>query len=570
MLAMTSLAAAEPPSRDTRPDTWAATDALNRRVDPAVYPAAKPNRFVGVFYFLWMQGGSKDRVFDITKVLANNSASPAWGPVNAFHWWGEPYFGYYRSDDTYVIERHAQQLSDAGVDVVVFDVTNALTYDDTLLKLCETFERLRKQGRQTPQIAFLAHSKSAKTITHLYETFYAPGRYADLWFRWRGKPLMMGPSTDLDAKVTNFFTMRDSWAWTSPEGWFKDGHDKWPWLSRTPQHFGWTDSPKKPEQIPVAVSEHPVTPIGRSFHDGHQPAQKDVKSEQGIYFAEQWKRALEVDPEFVFITGWNEWIAQRTLAKPVGSPKVLGYQTLKPGDTYFVDTYSQEFSRDIEPMKGGHGDAYYYQMVDGIRRFKGVRPLPAVSQPRTIDLNAGFGQWADVTPSYFDDLHDADPRDSQGYGDAGRLKNDTGRNDIDTTRVTSDATTVYFYVRTRERLTPPADANWMTLLVRTAGRGWGGYDLAVNRTAPRDGQTAVERVIDGKRGQKAGDAKIRYAGNELQVAVPRALIAGTAGRPLRFEFKWVDNGPVGGDPIGFIDQGDTAPNGRFNYRYAER
>ena len=28
-------------------------------------------------------------------------------------------------------------------------------------------------------------------------------------------------------------------------------------------------------------------------------------------FAEQWGRALEVDPQVVMITQWNEWIAQR-------------------------------------------------------------------------------------------------------------------------------------------------------------------------------------------------------------------------------------------------------------------
>ena len=38
----------------------------------------------------------------------------------------------------------------------------------------------------------------------------------------------------------------------------------------------------------------------------------------------------------------------------------------------FVDEFDQEHSRDIEPMKGGHGDNYYYQMVDYIRRYKGL------------------------------------------------------------------------------------------------------------------------------------------------------------------------------------------------------
>jgi hypothetical protein len=36
----------------------------------------------------------------------------------------------------------------------------------------------------------------------------------------------------------------------------------------------------------------------------------------------------------------------------------------------FVDEFIQEFSRDIEPMNGGHGDNYYYQLVDYVRRYK--------------------------------------------------------------------------------------------------------------------------------------------------------------------------------------------------------
>lgn len=63
----------------------------------------------------------------------------------------------------------------------------------------------------------------------------------------------------------------------------------------------------------MAVAEHPLSNIGRSFHDGVQPEtdRYDVTpdTDKGLYFAEQWSRALEVDPEFVFVTGWNEWTA---------------------------------------------------------------------------------------------------------------------------------------------------------------------------------------------------------------------------------------------------------------------
>ena len=91
--------------------------------------------------------------------------------------------------------------------------------------------------------------------------------------------------------------------------WFGDGKDKWPWLDHTPQNYGWHESKDAPEQISVAIAEHPMSNIGRSFHDGKEPEVK--QSGKGLYFEEQWKRAMEVDPEFVFVTGWNEWVAMR-------------------------------------------------------------------------------------------------------------------------------------------------------------------------------------------------------------------------------------------------------------------
>src|SRR5437868_6636599 len=73
---------------DVYPDTWVATDALNRTLpnhDTVGDPRA--NRTVGVFYFLWM-GQHDTKVYDLTKILADNPAEPKFGPAGAFHFWG--------------------------------------------------------------------------------------------------------------------------------------------------------------------------------------------------------------------------------------------------------------------------------------------------------------------------------------------------------------------------------------------------------------------------------------------------------------------------------------------------
>ena len=85
----------------------------------------------------------------------------------------------------------------------------------------------------------------------------------------------------------------------------------------------------------------------------------------GHNFQEQWQRVFELNPPFVMVTGWNEWIAGRW-----GKPD---------GPLVFVDQFDQEFSRDIEPMNGGHGDNYYFQLVANVRRYKGAPALPAAS-----------------------------------------------------------------------------------------------------------------------------------------------------------------------------------------------
>jgi hypothetical protein len=110
---------------------WPATDGLGRPLPThEEVGAPRPDRFVAVFYFLWLGQHGDAGPFDNTKILAADPAaltkpdSPLWGPVGAPHYWGEPLFGYYVSDDDAVLAKHAQMLDDAGVDVVIFDASH--------------------------------------------------------------------------------------------------------------------------------------------------------------------------------------------------------------------------------------------------------------------------------------------------------------------------------------------------------------------------------------------------------------------------------------------------------------
>jgi hypothetical protein len=550
-----------------------ATDALGRSL-PACPEAGLPrkNRTVGVFYFLWHYPQGARGPFDISQILARdpqavtNAACPLWGSLHEFHHWGQSIFGYYLSDDEGVLRKHAQMLADAGVDVILFDVTNQLTYPGSWKTLCRVFDQVRRAGGQTPQIAFLCPFWDPKKVAReLWDQLYSQGLYPGLWFRWEGKPLILADPalTDLGPDIQGRFTFRKP----QPDYFVgPTGPNQWAWLEVFPQHI-FTNAAGVREQMTVGVAQNAVDgklsvlsnprSLGRSFHDGREPAPTDCDF-SGRNFAEQWRRALQIDPEFIFITGWNEWIAMR-------------FDHHAPfhasGPVTFVDQFNGEFSRDIEPMQGGHGDDYYYQMIANIRRYKGVRPLPPV-KPQPITIDGRFEDWAAVEPEFRDTIGDPVQRDHAGWAKGQRYVNHTGRNDIIAAKVSLDATNVYFYVRTREPLTPSSGPNWMLLFLdvdHDARTGWLGYDFIVNRANVRAQTTTLERNAGGYRWGTAVDLPCRAAGRELELAVPRAAL-GLSTLPATLDFKWADNAQQTGEAADFTLNGDAAPNDRFNYR----
>lgn len=582
-----------PVSRNLHVDDWVVTDALGRKLP--TYEECGPikkNRFVGMFYFMTHNSPGEKGPFDVTKIIKANPANPQWGKGS--HFWGEPESGYYLSYDKWVIRRHAQQLSDAGVDVIIFDVTNDVTYPKVYESVCEVFQDMRSVGEKTPYIAFLG---SEISVNLLWKDFYKKGAYRDLWFQWKGKPLLLFGQHEIPSRkknnevifaddIRNFFSIRQSWAWTSLP-WYQGtpyGKDKWPWVDHYPQAISWHESPDKPEMVPVTVAQHPLSNIGRSFHNYHQP-QADkydltLFTAQGLCFEEQWSRAHEVNPEFVFVTGWNEWSAgaqvmgkdiNKSLQKWAFYPGAhLGKvgKPLKTGDYYFIDQYNQEFSRDIEPMKGGHTDNYYYQLMAHIRKYKGMEKPTDVGAPVNINIQGDFDQWEAVNAVYNDHIKDTEHRNSPGQGQAGPYINTTGRNDISTLKVAYDQTAIYFYAETVKALTPSSGQNWMLLFIDTDQNkqtGWEGYDVVINARVKDALSTTLSYL--NKDGSIKKEIIIPYqvSQNKLMIKVKRVDL--NSKTKLAFDFHWADHINKIGDINEFFLNGDNAPERRANYRF---
>ncbi|NIA13855.1 MAG: hypothetical protein GWP08_07215 [Nitrospiraceae bacterium] len=549
---------------------WPAVDDLGRAL-PMAQDVGEPrrDRFVGIFYFLWngQHAHGPNPPYDVAKILKEhpdaleNPTVPPWGPKGAMHFWSEPLLGYYLGSDPWVLRKHAQLLADAGVDTLIFDTTNRVTYRDVYMSLCKVFTEIRAEGGNTPQLTFMCNTAAGDTAQELYDDLYGAGQYPELWFRWEGKPLLICDPEKVTPELREFFTLRRAhWPFN-----LVNTKNAWHWETTYPQVYGYTDDPEIPEQVNVSIAQNlrrsdgAVTNMsngdarGRSFHDGAFDESPGAVL-YGHNCAEQWRRALELDPPFVMVTGWNEWLAGKW-SEP-GEPVV------------FVDQFDQEHSRDIEPMKGGHGDNYYYQMVAGIRRYKGCPALPLGTPAKRIDLAAGFGQWADVGPVFTDHVNDTTARDFAGVGEL-HYADATGRNDIVAAKVARDDDHVYFMVETSAALSPHTDPNWMLLLIDAdcdPATGWEGYDFLVNRQVLSGTRTVVEKHTQGWQWEKAGEANLRVEGNRFHLSIPKALL-GLTGDEVRLDFKWLDNPSNPGDPLDAYVSGDAAPLGRYRYRY---
>lgn len=555
----------------------ACVDSLGRVTTSS---GATSQKQVGIFYFLWQGVHGTGGPYDNTKIVAEhpdailseeNWLASGGGGLYEHHFWGEPLLGYYTSQDTWVMRKHLQMLTDAGVDFIVLDTTNASTYADRVKDLIAVWYEYLIQGWDVPQIACYTNSASGETMNRVYDELYNNmeliARYPrlnELWFKWDGKPMIIGDAEDaaLREDVKSYFRIKAN---------------QWPTEDRKADGFPWMEFDRsltyeavygqcfKREIMSVSAAQHSATcrfsatawyganDRNRTWHNGANDTSPNAAL-YGYNFAEQWDFAISFDPDVVFATGFNEWVAQRQPAYP-GEPIM------------FVDCADMTNSRDIEPMNGLLGDNYYMQLVDYIAKFKGTVAKKQMKEDVTIDFNGDFEQWNNPKiASYEDYTNDIVDRNCTGFG---RLQyvDTSGRNDIKTVKATKDSQYLYFYVDTVEALQSLSHDNSMNLLI---GMGFpnptmNGYDYLINRW--NSNNKATIQKFNGTAFEPVGTVDFVTDGNKIMLRVDRDLL-GARTNKIDIQFKWADNCNIY-DPYSFYTTGDSAPYGRLNYTFAE-
>lgn len=556
-----------------------ATDALGRRIEVST-GKKKQVRYVGVFYSLWlgqhqyMQHGIYDiqKLLDTNAAALNNPKGTPESPLHEFHFWGEPLYGYYSMSDPWIVTRHIELLSNAGIDYLCIDATNNVIYTKSAENLFNVLLKFQDQGFNTPKVVFYTNSQSGSTVDTLYNKFYKSGKFKSLWFMPKGKPMIIGITENnamasdmtkyhsfsdyIKPQMKTYFDVRES-------QWPNGDYNKYsiPWMSW--QYPQWNHN----GTVAVPVSQHSHSVIyASSMHPecsrGYNNVTKQVENDwtRGASFQTMWDAVFSSQETIdnVLVTSFNEWMA-------------IKYASVQGADSvFFVDVYNPEFSRDIEMMKGGYNDNFYMQLVQNVRKFKLEKGVHYQYPLRTIDINTATEKtWENVLTVYTDFSGDAISRNYGNASGTDRNTDNSNRNDIIKIKVVHDKKNIYFMIKTKGAITQynGLDVNWMNILISTNGTdSFEGYQYIINRKPDGKGKTSVEKSTGGYNWKDNGSAKYSVNGNIIQIAIPLSAL-GLNINNCSFEFKVADHITKYDEIMDYYVTGDCAPIGRLNYSY---
>ena len=366
-----------------------ATDNTDIDDNPVVqekYDIADKTNLVGILYSTWhdyMNSKNNGVYYNNTEIQASGGS---YGPVGAYHYWAEPALGYYSDTDKTVLRTHMTQLADAGVDFIILDHTNVTSswIGDGVLEtssayykhvtapvkaLMETITEMRSEGLKTPYVVNWQKTDDdgvsmVRVFNNLFvndydkEALASDGFDKENWqynyVYWDGKPFVLTTTTLDSGDVTNAnITYRKMWAFQG-----SSKINSWSYLEQNNTIGGLNPSGSGYEQMSASVAMQKTHMSNTSTATGRNG---------GKTWYNQWVNVFKNHPKVVTITWWNEWGGER---------QANGTNYCPTTGACFTDNYNQEYSRDIEPMKGGHGDKYYKWLKQYITAYKANSAVP--------------------------------------------------------------------------------------------------------------------------------------------------------------------------------------------------
>ncbi|KAH3766162.1 hypothetical protein Pelo_2047 [Pelomyxa schiedti] len=317
------------------------------------------------------------------------------------------------SNITGTLTQQAQWLVDAGVDYIVVDSSNlpVMTTEADVIQvrptevLFEEWYKLRLQGIQTPSIAIWPCIPTGANVYEYYLNIYNNESYSDLVMRdpRTNKKVMFIvdppdsgrlPDSQILAEIqSNDISTVMMWALFA-----QTQYSKGDWGFFTPcQSNGMVDvtsivgeSCNQPETtnspIGSEVSAAPSFQVSYASLPGCGAGKLN-----GLTLKKQFQTVFQDQPDYVFLSSWNEFIAQPQ-SNPYWPSVSNGFSMglySDPNRDLWVDTYGSHWGRDIEPSLE-YGYTYYNLMASCIRVFKSGSHTCSGSSEECCNTAEGF------------------------------------------------------------------------------------------------------------------------------------------------------------------------------------
>ncbi len=422
------------PSPACGPGATEGCGPLERCLDGACQ-AAYPDQRVGIFYLVWHSAaadamravppGERQVIEDVIRDPGRSAsalleARGLYQRAGAFHYHAEPTLGFYSLyrprpgeagqveafDAAPIAATHARQLTEAGVDFVYVDLTNLPGQGDftdliglrPFEVLFEEWRRVRDAGGWTPQIAAwvpmptLAVQPEPRTIHPVIDLYRDP-RFDDLVLRdpRSGRKVLFATvnglfdlDRDLEAQLEGAgdIVVVPMWGNLDP-GTLQGGTLSWQQPCRAP---GPPDGSLQPTTLvsntdPCLQAGTPQSDIGSalsvsaSYQLGYASLPMQAAGKRGGQTLQrQFETAFEMQPDWLLINAWNEWVAQpQSNAGVTDQGPLLWSMGTERGDAsdrwLWVDMYGLEYVRDLEPTVQ-EGDRWYRLLQSCVRAYR--------------------------------------------------------------------------------------------------------------------------------------------------------------------------------------------------------
>ncbi len=247
-----------------------------------------------------------------------DTASHDWKPIKEWNGPFHPLLGEYKTSDPEIVRQHLRWLRRAGVDVIFYDVCRVqpeltildLPKQKTLQLIVEELSHQEKETRKLQLVLWL-EKWNANPMAEQYRfgldyilEHLAP---TDFYFRLDGKPLVVtylngaSPEVDsLDRAFGSLLTIRRVTPYPNVKGWryFGPAGDE-ECMTVNPGADGFMEEAFIAKYVnKQAIDDEAYRQRGRAAVE---------QRAGGKYFEGQLLKARQVDPEIIFISGWNDW-----------------------------------------------------------------------------------------------------------------------------------------------------------------------------------------------------------------------------------------------------------------------